>query len=499
MENITDEIPTHSSILNAGIFEPGESRRVLEEEILPGYIARCRWFGGKARGPQKFTVLDALEMAGARLLFVRVDYAEGAPETYLAPLQIATGIGAERIARRTPQAIAAKFQHDAVLFDAVYAGAFCAALYGFMARPETGTGTIAGIQGPLLAKRDTRAPQSRVLESEQSNTSVVYGDSIFLKLYRKLQEGVNPDVEITRFLTGQARFPHVPPFAGAIEYRSVGREPQVIALALGLVANQGDAWTWALAECASYLKSQPETPFPAFLARVAQLGTRTAELHLALASDATDPAFAPEPFTGEDLQELSGVIRESARGVFDLLRSQPPTEVTAPLLAQEAAIAARAEAIATQSVSAAKVRTHGDYHLGQVLNTGTDFTILDFEGEPSRPLAERRCKRSPLRDVAGMLRSFHYAAHATIVDRADRAALEPQAEQWSKAAGDTFLEAWLATAKDAVFLPATEEECTQVLQAFLLEKAIYEIAYELNNRPAWLPIPVRGILRLLGA
>ena len=499
MDNTTDEIPTHSRTLDAGIFEPGESRRVLEEEILPGYIARCRWFGGKARAPQKFTVLDALEIAGARLLFVRVDYAEGAPETYLVPLQIAMGIGAERIERRTPQAVAAKFQHKAVLFDAVYAGAFCAAIYGLMARPETGTGTIVGSQGPLLARRDTRAPQSRVLEAEQSNTSVVYGDSIFLKLYRKLQEGVNPDVEITRFLTGQARFPHVPPYAGAIEYRSVGSEPQVIALALGLVANKGDAWTWALAECASYLKSQPETPYPAFLARVAQLGTRTAELHLALASDTTDPAFAPEPFTGEDLQKLSGAIRESARGVFDLLRSQPPSEVTAPLLAQEDAIAARADRIATQSVSAAKIRTHGDYHLGQVLNTGTDFTILDFEGEPSRPLAERRCKRSPLRDVAGMLRSFHYAAHATIVDRADRAALEPQAEQWSKTAGDAFLEAWLATAKGAVFLPATEEECTQVLQAFLLEKAIYEVAYELNNRPAWLPIPVRGVLRLLGA
>ncbi len=499
MDNTTDEIPTHASTLDAGIFQPGESRRLLEEEILPGYIARCRWFGGKARAPQKFTVLDAPEIAGAHLLFVRADYAEGAPETYLVPLQIATGIGAERIARRTPLAIAAKFQHEAVLFDAVYAGAFCAAIYGLMARPETGTGTIVGSQGPLLAKRDTRAPQSRVLEAEQSNTSVIYGDTVFLKLYRKLEEGVNPDVEITRFLTERAQFPHVPPFAGALEYRAEGREPQVIALALGLVANQGDAWTWALAECASDLRSQPETPYPAFIARVAQLGTRTGELHLALASDATDPAFAPEPFTGGDLQELSGAIRESARGVFELLRNQPPSEASASLLAMEAAIASRADQIASQSAAAAKTRTHGDYHLGQVLNTGTDFAIIDFEGEPSRTLAERRRKRSPLRDVAGMLRSFHYAAHATIADRADRAALEPRAELWSKAASDAFLEAWLATTQGAVFRPASEEECTRLLEAFLLEKAIYEAAYELNNRPGWLPIPVRGILRLLGA
>ena len=495
MDNTTDEIPTHAFTLDAGIFEPGDSRRVLEEEILPAYIARCRWFGGKARAPQKFTVLDAPEIAGARVLIVRVDYAEGVPETYLVPLQIATGIGAERIAKRTPQAVAAKFQHEAVLFDAVHAGAFRAAIYGLMARADTSVGKITGSKGALLAKRDTRAPQSRVLDAEQSNTSVIYGDTVFLKLYRKLEEGVNPDAEITRFLTARAHFPHVPPFAGSLEYRAEGGEPQEIALALGLVPNEGDAWTWALAECASHLKSQPEAPYPAFIARVAQLGARTGELHLALACDATDPAFAPEPFTGEDLRELSGAIRESARGVFDLLRNQEPTETTASLLAVEAAIAARADLIAGQTASAAKTRTHGDYHLGQVLSTGADFTILDFEGEPSRPLAERRRKRSPLRDVAGMLRSFHYAAHASL---GDRRALEPLAEQWSQAACDAFLGAWLATTQGSIFRPATEEECTRLLEAFLLEKAIYELAYELNNRPAWLPIPARGILRLLG-
>ncbi len=367
---------------------------------------------------------------------------------------------------------------------------------------------------------------------EQSNSSIVYGDHIFLKLYRKLEEGMNPDVEITRFLTERQRFPHIPPFAGSLEYRRAGREPQVLALALGMVRNDGDAWIWALREVrAFYERVLEEGTTPAglampgllepgeaspllgkivgepFTARARQLGVRTAEMHRALAAaDADDAAFAPEPLGAEDQRRLGEGVRASAENLAAVLRERAETiagasrALAAALPEEMPRIAQLAEEIAAHPVDAAKTRTHGDYHLGQVLNTGGDFVLIDFEGEPQRSLAWRKEKRSPLRDVAGMLRSFHYAAHSGLGDFPEqRASLEPWAELWSQAAGNAFLTAWLETAAGAPFLPATSAEVRRLLDAFLLEKALYEVGYEINNRPDWVAIPIRGVMQILRA
>ena len=350
-----------------------------------------------------------------------------------------------------------------------------------------------------------------MLAVEQSNSSVIYGERIFLKLYRRLEEGMNPDAEILRFL-GARSFPHVPPFCGALEFRRAGRAPQVLALATGMVANDGDAWSFTLRELTRQLECVLADDAggaarieAAYLARAAQLGERTGALHRALAADAADADFAPEPLTANDFSGLAETVRATADQVLASLAARldaldPATRsIAATLLAAEPALRARIAALAAQPAAAAKTRTHGDYHLGQVLNTGADFVIIDFEGEPAKPLAERRRKRSPLRDVAGMLRSFHYAAHSALGGFTEhRAELEPHAEHWHERARAAFLDAWIAATAGASFIPVERAGFTRLLDAFLLEKALYEIAYELNNRPAWLGIPLRGAWQILG-
>jgi len=498
------------------LFTSAEMRGLLERDVLPGYLARCRWFGGKARETRGFKIR---EMAGisaaadaARLAFVEIAYASGSPDTYLLPLQVAAGPRAETLAQETPKAIVARFRGGGVLFDAVYDADFRAALFTLIAG-----GGVAGSDGGEIAGVAAGGwvgdvPESRVLAVEQSNSAIVYGERVFLKLYRRLEEGVNPDAEILRFL-GSQNFPHVPPFCGALEFRRTGRVPQVLALATGMVANDGDAWSLTLRELTRQLECELAGDADgaarieaAYLARAAQLGERTGALHLALAGDGEDADFAPEPLTAGDFAALAETVRTTAdrvlTGIAGRLDALDPATrgLASELLAAEPVLRARIAAFDAPPVAAAKTRTHGDYHLGQVLNAGGDFVIIDFEGEPAKPLAERRCKRSPLRDVAGMLRSFHYAAHSALATCAERRAeLEPPAERWHERAREAFLDAWLATTAGAVFVPAERADFARLLDAFLLEKALYEVSYELNNRPAWLGIPLRGVLRLLRA
>jgi predicted trehalose synthase len=385
----------------------GEGTRELLRRIFPEYLPRCRWFGGKAREPRAFEAREVAAIgpkAGtARLVFVEVRYASGASDTYLLPLQVADIRRRMALLQEAPQAIVACFTSGGTV--------------------RSDDGEIRGVTGEDLP---SEAPESRVLAVEQSNTSIIYGETIFLKLYRRLEEGVNPDAEILRFL-GARHFPHVPPFRGALEFQRPGGVSQVLALATGLVPNEGDAWSFTLEELrrqfAAILASQASTAEEieaAYLARAAQLGRHTGALHRALAIETTDAAFAPEPLAAGDFTELAATVRTTAGDVFDGLRARlatldPATRETAvAVLAAGPELEARIAALTTQPVAATKTRTHGDYHLGQVLNTGDDFLIIDFEGEPAKPLAERRRKRSPLRDVAGMLRSFHYAAHSAL-------------------------------------------------------------------------------------
>jgi maltose alpha-D-glucosyltransferase/alpha-amylase len=391
---------------------------------------------------------------------------------------------------------------------------------------------------------------SRIGSAEQSNTSIVYGSHWILKLFRRLQPGENPDVEIGRFLTDVAHFAHVPPFLGEItKIAANGGEQTTVAMLQGLVANRGDGWQWILEQLAVFFASvadhpaPPAAPAPSFLHHheplrealanagpsiraVALLGRRTAQMHLALATPTEDPAFAAEPFTTEDLIGDAHRIEAQIAATLETVKAKIPTISdqaagdAGSLLSRRLALFARADSITTMTAAGQRIRIHGDYHLGQTLRTSRapnefaiesttddgDFVLLDFEGEPARLLSERRQKQSPLKDVAGMIRSLSYAAHSgldqflTANDGIESTkaseSLTVWADLWQNSASCEFLRAYRETiAANPALLPPTRE-AQALLDVYLLEKALYELLYELNNRPSWLRIPLAGILAL---
>jgi maltose alpha-D-glucosyltransferase/alpha-amylase len=367
-----------------------------------------------------------------------------------------------------------------------------------------------------------------------------------LKLFRRVEEGENPDVEISRALTERTSLTTVPPLRGALEYRPARGEPATLALLQQYVPNEGDAWRFTLDsidrffEDALALGGEPALPagslveiskleppelahetIGGYLDSARTLGQRTAELHAALFS-IDEPAFAPEPLTLMARRALYQSMRTMTRQVFTTLRRRGETIGGLPLLEHESDVLERFKPLLAPALVDVRMRVHGDYHLGQVLWTGKDFVIIDFEGEPARTVSERRIKRSPLRDVAGMLRSFHYAAYVGLLvelggprgsarastgsssrreSNVDDIAEAPGHERWARfwyiwSAG-SFLRAYLETARAAGFLPGTDHDVSVLLDAHMVEKAAYELRYEANNRPDWVQIPARGILQLL--
>jgi maltose alpha-D-glucosyltransferase/alpha-amylase len=528
----------------------GKQRERLEEDVLPRYLPGVRWFGAKGRTLQRVKIAEIVPLdkvdSAARVLLLETGYTEGSPETYLLPLAFASGERAAALAGEAPQAVVARLAVDekaGVLFDAAYDEGFRANLLSLIAgrkRVRGRSGELAAAPGKmfrsLIGDRPVSLP-SQVLRAEQSNTSVLYESTFILKLYRRLDEGLNPDPEIIRFLTERTGFRGVPPFAGSIEYRGRGVERLVIGHLQGFVPNEGDLWTYTLdagrqffervlAEPPDHQQAPPLPPslldmnpsrLPPKLSELmgavslnlaTALGSITGELHKALATGAGDHAFEPEPFTLLYQRSVYQSMRNLAKRVTHLLRQNVKTlpeslrERASKLVDMEQDILGVFKSVLETRITAVKIRFHGDFHLGQVLRAGKDFVIIDFEGEPARALSERRLKRSPLRDAAGMIRSFHYAAHSALraygsIRPEDIERLEAWAEAWYFVMSGVFLNSYLFTAGDAGLLPRDRKEFETLLRCFLLEKAVYELGYELNNRPDWAGIPIRGIERLL--
>ncbi|MFQ5657221.1 MAG: maltose alpha-D-glucosyltransferase [Candidatus Methylomirabilales bacterium] len=533
----------------------GEAKATLEG-LLPLYLRARRWFGGKARRIKSTTLLEAFPVPFAPLesflTLVRVEYTEGDPDTYVLPLTSAVGERARQMQEGFPHPLRAQLEVKGkeggagelgLLYDALYEKSFSAGLLDAIARRRH----VKGANGEFVASR-TRAfariqdsaqvaLDPKVLRVEQSNTSVVYGDQYVLKFFRRLEPGMNPDLELGRFLTERVSFPHIPPVAGALEYRRRNGDAVTLAILQGFVPNQGDAWQYTLHTLSRYFETvlarqaemqalpiprknllglvEEEIPSLAkeaigpYLESARLLGERTAELHAALARDLDDPSFAPEPFTDFYQRALYHGMLGLTDQAFQLLRQrlknlpEAAREEARKVLALEEEVRRRFQPIRDRKIAAMRIRCHGDYHLGQILYTGKDFVIFDFEGEAARSLSERRIKRSPLRDVAGMLRSFHYASYAALVGQVpglrpeDFSSLEPWAPFWYLWVSATFLKAYLAGAAHVPLLPRAQEELQALLDAYLLEKAVYELGYELNNRPDWLKIPLRGIQQIL--
>jgi maltose alpha-D-glucosyltransferase/alpha-amylase len=375
---------------------------------------------------------------------------------------------------------------------------------------------VGGVALSALQGLERDALPIRRMAGEQSNTSVSFGERLFLKLFRRVQAGVNPDCELNRYLTERAGFHHVPPFAGSIEYEREGVST-TLAMLQGLVTSEGDGWTGALEELYRYYEAWVPRPFPIqapdpreyvgiYLDAAATLGRRTAELHLALAAETDDAAFSPEPLTPEHTARLSADFHDRAARTLDYLKdnlSRLPDEAV-----EEAGLVLRRrrELLGGMQqlppgMGGTRIRVHGDYHLGQVLRVRNDYVILDFEGEPTRSLADRRIKHSPLKDVAGMLRSFSYAAYAALFGYAARRPeavdqLEPWARLWERSTCAEFLRAYRETVAPGRLLPERPAEAESLLQAYLVDKAMYELRYEFDTRPNWVRIPLWGLSSL---
>jgi len=521
------------------------------ERILPGYLQKCRWFGGKAREVRLVRIIELfpvpLDSSTAYLVFMEIQYSGGVPEKYLLPLAFAPSDRAGEIGQTNPGAAIAQIriqdggeENEGVLFDAVSDRRFCEALLEAIARRRRFKGDGAEILAlPSRVFRKVRGPSDIPLEPslmklEQSNSSVSFSDRLILKIFRRLQEGINPDLEIGRFLTEKTGFSQVPPLAGSLEYQGAKSEPITIGVLQGLVPNQGDAWRYTLDSLRRYFEDcltrqtdaaglpmskehivdlvekgipiVPQEMIGTYLDSARLLGRRTGELHGALASEPDDPAFAPEPFTPLYRRSLFQSMRALAKQAFSLLEkrlSVLPSAVqadAAKALALEKEVYGRFRTILDLKITGMRTRHHGDYHLGQVLYTGKDFVITDFEGEPARPISERRLKRSPLRDVAGMLRSFNYAAVFALKSGSFRPEdilnLEPWSRFWNVWVSVGFLKSYFDVAANAGFLPKSKEELKTLLDLYILEKAVYELSYELNNRPDWVHFPIQGILEI---
>jgi maltose alpha-D-glucosyltransferase/alpha-amylase len=532
------------------------ARRTALEAVLPKYLQSQRWFGGKARRVERVVVDDWGKLpgnCGAIWTVLDVRFTDGGTHRYLLPLTISTGDAAVRIRERAQSSIVALVESggdDAVLHDALACDDVCTALLNAIGREQataTEHGEIWGVATEVFADLRGDAlrppPAPHLGPATSSNSLVFYGKRMLLKLFRRQTEGVNPDFEIGRFLTERGEFRRVPRMAGALEYHRDGEEPTTLAIVQETLTHRGDGWEHALEELGRYydraasasagsaateldrrtlVELSEASPSAAagdaiggYLRVASILGRQTAELHTALAADFVDPAFAPEPLGPEDLEhlrhevsrqaeqaltqlggtlaDLDGATRDAARRLLDGRTTPPARPVGEGRSPQPSKAASAAEAL--------KIRCHGDYHLGQVLWSGQDFLILDFEGEPTRSLAERKLKQSPLKDVAGMLRSFHYAAYAALFSftengKHDYAALEPSAELWRQWTSGAFLKAYRGTMRGRGIVPDEAEPFAELLDQFMLEKAYYELSYELNNRPTWVRIPLRGIIDL---
>jgi maltose alpha-D-glucosyltransferase/alpha-amylase len=529
----------------------GELQTALERDVLPGFLKSQRWFGGKARKIEKIGIADwgAFPPAASHAfhLLLEVLFEGGARDLYFLPVAIAEGEQAVQLYQSQRNLVIARLENegqDAVLYDALASEAFSQWLLTAAAtaeRFETQKGQVRALATQAFA--EIRGPSHPPLPvrrgpATSSNSLIFFGRKLLLKLFRRLEVGINPDFEVGRFLTEQQHFPRTPPVAGAFVYEgSVRQGPITLGILQALVQNQGDGWDHAIDELKRYYNRasarmfspdpvppdsrplaelmQATPPLAAmetigsYLRNAATLGKRTAEMHLALAADATSADFAPEPIAAPDIDRLKQEIETQAERAFSALKSgfdRLPERVAKevePLLQRGAAALAQLTGSWTALPHATKTRVHGDYHLGQVLWVDNDYVLLDFEGEPTRSVEERREKFSPLRDVAGMLRSYHYAAYAGLFaftqDRPeDFPRLAPWAELWQQWVSAAFLAAYVQTAQDASFLPTEPREFAFLLEGYMLAKALYELAYELNNRPDWVRIPLGGVLRLLG-
>jgi len=507
----------------------GRSKGIFERDVLPGYLPKQRWYGAKDIVAREMEIVVAPVLAQEQkswlLAILETRFGGDAPaQRYQLPLAVQwTEI------HQLPQAVrpfalakVRRGSREGVLYDACGDEDIVLALVDRVRRDasfDVADGSIRCWPTSALARHAApEAPKARPLGLEQTNTTVIIEDWLVLKFYRRLHRGIQPEVEMGHYLTEVAGFANSPAMLGAVEMVDRNGDTTAMAILHAMVRNQGDGWTHAGHYLERFLdewlllpaeeSAARIDPHAVYLEQVRQLGRRTAELHRALCPAKSTPAFAPEPIAQKDLTAWTRRVRTEATAALAGLRSQrrtlaPEAQRAADiLLARRSDLLKRIDSQLPARIKAVKTRHHGDYHLGQVLIAQNDFYIIDFEGEPRRSFAERRRKDSPLKDVAGMVRSFDYVAwvaadRVALNNPERRADLQQQALAWRDLAVDAFLSAYRETMGDCPAYPADETAARGLLALFTLEKLFYEIGYELANRPAWVGIPLAGAIDLL--
>ncbi len=533
--------------------------RAALNRMMPAFLRARRWFRGKNRAIRLTEIFDVVRLpkSGGYLLLIRVEYSDGEPELYTLPLAVARA-GSHNDAHSDAhkddpdlQRVLAQLQapdgSTGFLHSGLESRDYCDELLGAIVRRKR----FAGERGELVASHtrafralwgeDRPALEPSLSKADQDNTTVFFGDRFAFKALRKIEEGPNPEREIGAMLT-EEKFLHAAPLAGSIEYRTADGGSMVMALLHGFVRQGSEAYQYTLHHLGLFFEhalarsaagpldqTTPETPeatpldparelMASYLEFVRLLAVRTAEMHLALAARREDPAFAPEPYTDfyrhglyHGLLARMGRTMEQLRLHLDSLKlDQLPDAVreeAKAALGRQGAIHERYRYLRDNRFAAARIRIHGDYHLAQALYTGKDFVTIDFEGDASRPLSERRIKRSPLEDVAGMLDSFYHAAHAALYEQAPGVvprpesldALEAWAKSWARAAGSEFLAAYLAAPGISELLPQNPEQIRALIRIFLIDLALRKLAYELTHAPERIRIPAHAINELLEA
>ncbi|TDU73333.1 maltose alpha-D-glucosyltransferase/alpha-amylase [Prosthecobacter fusiformis] len=495
----------------------------LESRVLPAYLQQCRWFGGKGRTLREVKMLQSViyPETQVHLFLLETSFLEGLPEHYLLPLVWLEGQPAAQALLDAPLKCIARTGESHVLFDALHHPEFQTALFHNM------TDGKVSLHPPFAAKLEPTAELSpdevkkasaniRVLTGEQSNTSISYGDIWLLKFFRKFEAGIQPEVEMTRHLT-QHEF-NVPALISTLSLSTARRDGEgVIAMLAGYTHHQGDGWTYTLDALARYFDRvldarliTPDTPVEQMVGaiypeRAAQLGRITADMHAALSRRTDDADFKELPFSVYYSRSLYQGMRANVSRVFRELRRQLPglpdvvRQRAESVLARKDDVLKVYEKLLHVTVRSSLIRIHGDFHLGQVLNTGHDFVVIDFEGEPRLSLSERRLRRPALRDVAGMVRSFDYAASAALEKASpeDREWLLPWARDWTQIVTQAYLDAYFKSASGSAFVPDDLGTLQLLLDLHVLDKAIYEIGYELSYRPHLLPIPLEAVEKIL--
>ncbi|MDD2541036.1 MAG: maltose alpha-D-glucosyltransferase [Desulfuromonadaceae bacterium] len=529
----------------------GKTGELLCNNVMPRYLQRVFWFIGKGRIIRQISVIDSCQLRQDDqlflLAFIKVTYTEWDPEIYQIPMTWLSSEQVQAMTERHPLAtITALALGDApgVLCDAIYFEEFRALLFELMSDRSKVHGTngsqLVGQRGSGISKSvlpRTDLFPSRVATVVQNNTSILYGDRMLFKMYRKLEDGINPEPEILRFLAGKSKFRHVPTYAGKIEYHAASGKEYDIGVLQSYISCHGDAWRNTLTSLAQFvehlLSNKQDLPkLPATLPTLLDvvdsgipdqfrelvrglhlemallLGRRTAEMHRTLATSSKDDTWSMEAFSTlyqrSIFQSMRGLVKKNFQmlGANIQLLPDDGQRRAIRVLSMEKDIIACLHKITGHRLSAMKCRIHGDLHLGQALFTGKDFVFIDFEGEPAHSLSERRLKRSPLRDVAGMLHSVHYAAMTTLVNHGsshpdDISLLEPWLEAWYIYVSGSYLKAYLHAMKNSPLVPVDRSELTVMLRCFLIQKMVQELGYELNNRPEKVDITLRGIEMLM--